>query len=476
MNGPMKWTIEDILRATGGMLLSGDKARSDREFTGISIDSRKIAPDKLFIAIRGEVHDGHSFVNDVIRSGVRGIVIHKDAATSVFSEQWREQDMVCVGVSDTTTALGDLAAYARRRSRISVVAVTGSNGKTTTRGMTSAVVSQRYETLSTKGNLNNLIGLPLILLTVEPAHQWAVLELGMNRPGEIGRLGDICQPDIGVITNIAPAHLEGFDSIEGITDAKGELLRTIAPGGTVVLNADDPRVRQFEHHTSHGALLYGRCHDADICSRDITMSGHGLAFELVLPTERVPIRLAFPGYFMVSNALAAAAVGYRLGLTAQQIKTGLESFRLDEGRMNVIHTPRGIHLIDDTYNANPGSMESAIVTLGALKGDGRAVLVAGDMLELGESSEAHHRTVGSIAVTSGVKRIYATGSFAESVSAGARDEGLDPQHIVVGTQNAIMEDLTRWLEPGDWVLIKGSRKIKLETLFHALRTWAENPG
>ena len=469
----MMWTTGDILRATRGKLLCGGL---ESRFSGISIDSRTITPGDLFIAIKGEVHDGHRFVHDVIRDGIRGVVISEDKADHLISDIGREKKMMCIGVKDTTIALGDMAADLRRRSNASVVAITGSNGKTTTRGMTSSVLSQRFETLSTRGNYNNLIGLPLILLELNPAHKWVVLELGMNRPGEIGRLGDICQPDIGVITNIGPAHLEGFDSIEGIAKAKAELLNTIHPGGTVVLNGDDPRVRRLQEKSSSAVLFFGSSPEAAVRAQHIGQTVRGISFDLVLPKETVPIELCFPGSFMVSNALAAAAVGYRSGLTGGEIKTGLESFRLAEGRMNILHTTMDIHLIDDTYNANPASMEAAITSLKSLKGNARGVLVAGDMLELGKSSAAMHRTIGSIAVQSNVARLYVTGLYANAMAMGARDSGLASEDILVGTYEEIVEDLTHWLKPGDWVLIKGSRKMEMEKIVLRLKEWTNNPS
>jgi len=463
------WTTEDILRATRGTLLHGN---SDSRFSGVSIDSRTIQPGDLFVAIRGDVHDGHRFIPEVVGKGIRGVVVSMDRADDALKDVRQENHILCIGVKDTIPALGDMAADLRRHSDASVVAITGSNGKTTTRGMTSSVLSRRFEMLSTKGNYNNLIGLPLTLLALAPDHQWIVLELGMNQPGEIGRLGQICQPNIGVITNIGQAHLEGFDSIEGIVNAKAELLDTVHPKGTVLLNRDDARVRSLQDRCSRRVVFFGSDRQADIQSRHIEQDERGICFDLVLPNGTVPIEMGLFGTFMVSNALAAASVGYLSGLSAGDIKAGLESFELADGRMNIFHTAGGIHLIDDTYNANPGSMKAAIDTLRSLKGTGRGVLVAGDMLELGKYSETLHESIGSTAVQSGVVRLYATGSFAEAVASGARDRGLAEAEIITGTHEEIVKDLMDWLKPGDWVLVKGSRKMKMETVFHRLKEWA----
>ncbi|MFH1992027.1 MAG: UDP-N-acetylmuramoyl-tripeptide--D-alanyl-D-alanine ligase [Pseudomonadota bacterium] len=461
MTTPIPWTTADILKATAGELLYGDIHCA---FAGVSIDSRRITPDDLFVAIKGEVHDGHSFAGDVIASGVRGLVISKNNIDAPAGRLCRQKKVVCVAVTDTTKALGDLAAFQRNRSNVSVVAITGSNGKTTTRTMTAAVVARCFRTLATSGNLNNEIGLPLTLLNLNPDHQWAVVELGMNRPGEIGRLAEICRPNIGVITNIGPAHLEGLGSVAAVMEAKGELLAKIGSDGTAVLNADDPRLLRLADKTPANVLLFGVSEGARIRARSIQAKGLGLAFTLTLPSESISVELDTPGSFMISNALAAAAVGHLLGVSAAEIKKGLEGFVPVKGRLNILKTRRGIHIIDDTYNANPGSMSVAIATLRALKKDGRGVLIIGDMLELGQYSESMHREIGALSAKSKISRLYATGKFAQTVAAGARDENMDSGNIMIGSKDEIFQHVTGWLESGDWILVKGSRSMAMETI------------
>jgi len=440
------WTTAEILEATKGDLLCGDIKHI---FEGVSIDSRTISANELFIAIKGNVHDGHRFVSNVISSGVRGLIISKDAGT-----YWQDKGIVCVAVSDTTKALGDLASFNRRRTDVSVVAITGSNGKTTTREMTASVVSTRYKTLSSKGNFNNEIGLPLTLLNLKNSHQWAVLELGTNRPGEIDRLGEICIPDIGVITNIGFSHLEGLGSIEGVMNAKGELLKRIKPEGTAVLNADDSRVLSLSTKTSRKVLYFGLSEDARIKALDVNETTTGISFTLVLPEERIPIELRVHGEFMVSNALAATSVGYIIGLSLEEIKAGLEYFQPVKGRINIFDV-RGVHIIDDTYNANPDSMEAAIRILSSLKGSNRGILVAGDMLELGEHAESMHRKIGALSARSNIARLYITGEFAEAVANGAIEEDKNSMNIFIGAREEILEDIKKSLLPEDWVLLKG---------------------
>jgi murE/murF fusion protein len=465
---PITWTVAEILEATGGNLLSGDLKHS---FSGISIDSRNISVDELFVAIKGDTHDGHSFTGDVIERGVSGLLIDRANTHTLPGKGSTENGIVCVTVNDTIRTLGDLAAFNRKRSNASVVAITGSNGKTSTRKMTAGVVSRRFSTLSTYGNLNNQIGLPLTLLNLSFDHRWAVLELGMNSPGEIKRLAEICSPDIGVITNIGPAHLEGLGSLDAVMQAKGELLEEIKPDGTAALNADDPRLLQLADYTSRNVLFFGRSKNARIRARSVKGTGTGLSFILVLPEESITVFLKTPAAFMISNALAAAAVGHLLGLTAGEIKDGLEDFKPVKGRMNILKTGKGINIIDDTYNANPDSMKAAINTLRSLKGNHTGILVAGDMLELGDHAESMHRNIGRIAAGSDIAKLYVTGQFSQTVASGAMDEDMNPRDIFTGTKEDILEGIKDRLGPGDWVLVKGSRGMTMETIVQGLLDW-----
>ncbi|MBW2572366.1 MAG: UDP-N-acetylmuramoyl-tripeptide--D-alanyl-D-alanine ligase, partial [Deltaproteobacteria bacterium] len=462
---PIPWTVAEILKATGGELFCGD---SNDTFAGVSIDSRRISVEALFIAIKGDVHDGHNFIEDVMKKGVGGFLIEKNRTHKLPELRLLRPGITCITVNDTGKALGDLAAFNRKRTNVSVIAITGSNGKTSTRNMTTGVVSRRFCTLSTHGNLNNEIGLPLTLLNLNRHHRWAVLELGMNRPGEIERLAQICLPDLGVITNIGPAHLEGLGSLDAVMQAKGELLGKIKPEGTAVLNADDPRLLKLAYTTSRNILLFGVSADAAIRAESITKKTSGLSFVLVLPRERIRVDLKTPAVFMISNALAAAAVGHLLGLTAGEIKEGLEVFKPVPGRMNILKTDKGVHIIDDTYNANPGSMEVAIKTLKSLKGQGRGILILGDMLELGEHAESLHREMGFKAAGSGIERIYVTGDYAENVVAGALEEHMESSDIFKGTREEILEDIIGRLDAGDWVLVKGSRGMAMEKVVEGL--------
>ncbi len=465
----MPWTTKDILMATGGQLLSGDLSR---EFSSICIDSRIILDRDFFISIVGQSLDGHIFLDQVLGVGVQGILIQQDKAGALPTEAWDKKGINCVAVPDTTRALGDLAAYHRHRQAASLVGVTGSCGKTSTREMMASVLSQCFETLSAEKNFNNEIGLPLTVLSLTSTHEWLVAELGMNRPGEIQRLGEISCPDIGVITNIGFAHIEGVGSIEGVMAAKGELLQTIQPTGTAVLNIDDPRVVQLAKRATTSVLYFGEAERADVRAQHVKTTGSRNTFELVLPSGSVQVELKVPGRFMVANALAAASVGYLAGVVPEEIKKGLELFKPVPGRMTLLETAAGIHVIDDSYNANPSSMTAAIDALRCMKGTARSILVLGEMHELGRETATLHQELGRAAARSGVTRLYAAGAFAESVADGAMVEKMDSENVITGSLEEIAGDLKNWLLPGDWVLVKGSRAAGMEKVVSKITIWA----
>lgn len=466
---PPPWTISDILTATGGVLLGGP---ATNRFEAVGIDSRSLQASDFFIAITGDTHDGHHFAEAVVAGGGRGLLLAADAARNLPWPRWAAAGATCIAVADTTRALGDLAAFHRRRLNVPVVAITGSNGKTTTRGMTAEVVSRRFQTLATIGNFNNHIGLPLTLLRLTAAHQWAVLEMGMNHPGEIRRLAALCTPRIGVITNVAAAHLAGLGSLEAVKRAKGELLAELAVDGTAILNADDPRVMELAAETRRRVVRFATEAAAEVRARHLQPAALGTTFDLIVPGERASVTLALPGRFMVANALAAAAVGWTLGIGITEIKAGLEAFRPFAGRMAHRELAGGVHLIDDTYNANPGSMAAAIQTLADLGRSSRRLLVMGDMLELGEQSAALHAASGELAACSGVSALLVAGRFRAAVARGARAGGLPPDRIFEGDREEILAALKTRLRPGDWVLVKGSRGMGMETIVQGLVAWA----
>jgi UDP-N-acetylmuramoyl-tripeptide--D-alanyl-D-alanine ligase len=466
----MNWCIKDILTACGGRFLYG---RADQCFNGVGIDSRTIDPGALFVAIHGERHDAHKFIPQVVDRGVRGIVIEAQSGIAMQHGQWKAKGVACVTVADTTRALGGLAAFVRQKYHIPVVAITGSNGKTTTRQMTAAVMARRYKTLATPGNLNNEIGLPLTLFKLNRSHLAAVLELGINHFGEMDRLGAICKPTMGMITNVGQAHLEFLKNLDGVARAKGELLSHIDPNGYLILNKDDERVASLAARAVCQVVYFGVSPHADIRAESIVESVDGIAFTLVLPDAQVPVLLKTSGRFMVSNALAAAAVGHLAGVSAQQIRLGLESFSPESGRLRVIETAKRVTVIDDTYNANPASMAAALQTLSTLGKTGRCFAVLGDMLELGDQAGKLHRQVGILAGEVGLFKLYAHGEYASEVVAGATKSGMAKAQISAIGKEEILADLIPLLRPDDWVLVKGSRAMKMETVARAISQWAD---
>ena len=467
---PYPWTSEQVLAATGGTLLAGG---ADISFAAIGIDSRTIATGHLFVAVAGETHDGHAFVNDVLDRGINGVVVAENQLANLPVERMAAAGIACVAVADTTQALGDLARFNRHRGDLTVVAVTGSNGKTSTRLLMEQVISRRFTTLSTQGNLNNHIGLPLTLFRLAPAHQAAVLELGMNHAGEITHLGKICCPDVGVITNVGPAHLEGLGTIDNVARAKAELLPTIRPGGTAILNADDPRVAAMAGNVDGPVVLFGCSESAQVRADHIQLTDMGTRFRLTTPSGDIHVTLATPARVMVSNALAAAAAGEVMGTSLDLIKAGLEAFSPQAGRMGIRQLGGDIRLVDDTYNANPESMAAAVDTLTRMRGGRRTIAVLGDMLELGPQSEQLHRDIGKAVGDAGIDRLFATGSFAAAVAEGARDGGMGGDRIFIGTKIAIIDRLAHQLAPGDLVLVKGSRGMAMEQVVEAISRWSE---
>ena len=474
------WTVSDVLQATGGRLVCGNEGA---RFEAISTDSRTTKAGDLFVAIVGQKHDGHNFLRVAFDRGAMGVLVAEDyiskqappaSPESASGGRWRagpvpEKEELWVAVPDTLRALGDLAAFGRRQSNVSVVAITGTNGKTTTKEMTAAVLGQAFKVLKTPGNFNNLIGLPLTLFGLSGSHEWAVLELAMNRPGEIRRLSEISKPDLGVITNVEAGHLEGVKDLNGVMEAKGELLEGLGQDGTAVLNIDDERVCRLADRFGGRVVTFGIYSSAEVWGAPVSQTRSGSSFDLSWYDESVRVSLKIPGKGVIYNALAAAAVGYRADLSIEEVRKGLESAVSLPGRMEISTLPRGIHLINDTYNANPGSVAVAIETLCSLKGRGRGIFVIGDMMELGQHAQNAHKQIGISAVRAGMAGLYATGAFAGAVAEGAMGAGMDHGKIFIGTREQIVEALNGRLAPGDWVLVKGSRLMAMEKVVEGLR-------
>ncbi|HIC92155.1 MAG TPA: UDP-N-acetylmuramoyl-tripeptide--D-alanyl-D-alanine ligase [Syntrophaceae bacterium] len=361
-------------------------------------------------------------------------------------------------------------AFWRKRHPIQVVAVTGSNGKTTTKELISSILARNYRVLKTPGNFNNLVGLPLTLLQLNQSHEVGVLEMGMNRFGEIRRLTEIARPDIGVITNIQMAHAANLGDIEGIMAAKGELFEGMDDRGIAIVNSDDQRVYNLGTMFKGKRITFGLGVPCDVWASKIENLGvGGIAFTLHIMREDIRIHLKSLGIYNLYNALAAAAVAVALNMEMETIKGGIEDFKPLSKRMEILEMPDGIKVINDSYNANPGSMVAALKTLTDLKNDGRGIVVLGDMLELGDASKSAHYHIGKSIAQSKIDHLMVIGDYAESVLKGAMDAGMSTHKLFRGrTHKDLSLKLKETMKAGDWVLVKGSRNMHMEILIDEL--------
>ncbi len=463
------WTLSRILLATGGRFVSGDTRAA---FRLISTDSRAIQPGDMFLALEGENFDGHDFVLAAVARGASGLIVSRPVAGITVP---------VIMVADTLKALGDLAAYRRKQMPdLQVLAVTGSSGKTTVKEMTAAILKREYNVLKTRGNFNNLIGLPLTLLDVDYRHEAAVLEMGMNHPGEIARLTEIADPDICCITNIQDAHLAGLGDINGVARAKGEMFVHGKSWAKLVVNVDDKRVRALARQCGQEKITFGRGSEAMIRATHIKNRGEkGMAFTMHIDGVRERINIKAIGLHNVLNSLAAAALAYAAGCSVADIFQGLISYTSFDKRLQ-IEEVAGLKIINDTYNANPASMAAAFAALEGLRGSRRTVVVLGDMLELGEKSELAHRRLGENAACKGFDYLFVIGSYAQMVVQGALDAGMSRSRIKNHqTREEIVEGIKRLvdlgeLEGGDWLLIKGSRSMGMEMVISGLEKSLHN--
>jgi UDP-N-acetylmuramoyl-tripeptide--D-alanyl-D-alanine ligase len=375
-----------------------------------------------------------------------------------------------IAVKDTLFALGNIALDWRRKYRTPLVALTGSNGKTTTKEMIAACLETTFPILKTKGNLNNLIGLPLTLLTLTEKERVVVLEMGMNVPGEIRRLTEIAEPDVGLITNIQKVHLEGMESLERLKEEKGELFRKMRRDGTILVNQDDPRVVDLASDYPGQKITFGIEHPAEVMAKEIRLGGaEGTFFTLILEGEAMEIHLRLLGRHFIPNALSAIAVACLFGVEVKQVKEALENFKSIPMRMEIIPLKGGKTLINDAYNANPHSMELALETLVEAKGEGRAIAVLGDMLELGNFTEEAHEQLGEKVSELSIDFLLALGEEAPIVVESAIRHGFPLERVrVVESHSEAISILKQMIQNGDWILVKGSRRMAMEKIVEGL--------
>ncbi len=455
-------TTKEIIEATGGELLTENAG----SFSGVSIDSRTISDGEIFFALRGQRFDGHLFIGEAFLKGDGAVV---DSRQDLLPE-----GKVVIYVKDALKALQDLAHFIRTKRDIPVIAITGSNGKTTTKEMTYTILSRRFKALKNEGNLNNHIGLPLSLTKLTPDDEVAVLELGMNATGEIRKLCEIASPTHGIITNIGSAHIGELGGFDSIRNAKLEILQGLT---VVVLNADDDFLMKgyrsvIEKKGFNGTLItFSINNDSHVRAENVFMTENGCRFTLRLQDgESTPITLNIQGLFNVYNAIAASAVSLSLGVTIEEIKTALESYTAVPMRFEVTRR-ENITLINDAYNANPSSMEESLRELFRMKVKGRTVVILGDMLELGEFSEREHRALGKMISDIGVDVFVAVGEMMglaaeESQKAGKRDfhDGLHCITYRFKNVDEVEQHISHIIRRGDVVLVKGSRAMGMEKI------------
>lgn len=457
-------TIAEVLEYTGGELLAGELGVM---ISGISTDSRTLRPGELFVALTGDRFDGHDFFPQALARGASA-VLGRDGSLSVPPRGWMGPTAL-IQVRDPLYALGEIARHWRARHKARLLAITGSNGKTTTKDMAAAILSRKRSVLKTEGNLNNRIGLPLTLMGLRQHHEIAVVEMGMSEPGEIRRLCEIARPDFGLITQVAPAHLEGLKSLDAVAKAKGELFQALGERDTAIVNLDDPNVGRLAISCRARQLTYGEAPGAVV--RGLRLDPFyrdGARMVLEVRGEQLPVRMLCHGRPCLLNALAAAAASWAMGAPLEEIVEGLETFRPPPMRLKLMSLGEDIHLIDDTYNANPASMAEALETLSRMA-RGRKVAVLGDMLELGAYAQEAHRATGRRAADLGIGVIIAAGRWAQQVVLGARSSPSPPEKtMAVASSQEALDELMAALKKGDWILVKGSRGVAMERVVEGL--------
>ncbi len=456
------FSVEDIKKAVGGKIVAGEE---NRKFSNISIDSRRINQGCLFIAIKGENKNGHLFIKEALAKGASGILLSERENESIGFAGSTEEQPTIIKVHNTLLALQQIACHRRKKFGVQVIGITGSNGKSTTKEITASILSTKFRVLKNKGNLNNHYGLPLSLLELQPNHDVAVLEMGMNHLGEIKRLCEIALPQYGAVTNIGEAHLESLGSMDKVLEAKKELVDFLGPDDTVILNEDDPTFSVLKDGAKGRVFSFGLKKEADYQARDIVAKDTWTEFTLTVEgKERNRCRIKAPGIHNVYNALCAAALANRYGVDEDGIAEGLESYEPLPMRMQVLKW-KDFVVINDAYNANIASMGAAINILADRAVEGKRIFVAGDMLELGEHSKSAHDQVGEMVAQKNFDYFLTFGDMAESCGKAALENGLDPARVR-NFKDPIeaASFLKGMLGKGDCLLVKGSRGMRMERI------------
>ncbi len=453
-------SIGEVVSAVGGELIRGTETA---KVGGVNTDTRCIKRGDLFFALSGENADGHAYVGKAVEGGAAGVVVSDAGSVPA------ESDCAVIVVSDPLRAMGDLAKYYRSRFDVVVIGVTGSVGKTTTKEMLAAVLERKWKTLRNRVNYNNEIGVPLTLFELNREHQMCVIEMGMRGLGEIRRLAEIAQPELGVITNVGMSHIERLGSQGAIAQAKSELLEELPPDGVAVLNAEDGYFTMIKERWGGKVVSFGFCADADVrADRLASLPDGRYTFRLCTNEDCVDVTMPMMGRHNVQNALAAAAAASAVGLGLDDIRDGLESFDSPSMRMELVKASGGYTVLNDAYNAGPASMIAALDTIAGMTGYKRKIAVLGDMLELGEYSARSHSEVGRSAADS-VDLLITVGVFSADIAAGAVVGGMPESSVSLYANSAEAAAALKGLvAPGDLVLVKGSRAMRMEEIVRAL--------
>jgi UDP-N-acetylmuramoyl-tripeptide--D-alanyl-D-alanine ligase len=429
---------------------------------GVGTDSRTIRPGMVFFALNGTHFNGHQFVDVAFKRGAIAAVVEM----ARFSEQNPSAAKTLIPVPDTLTALQDLAAFYRKQFTFPIIAVTGSNGKTTTKDMIYAVLQTKFRAAKSAGNLNNHIGVPLNVCALDKSREIAVLEMGANHFGEIRRLCEIVRPTHGVVTNIGKGHLEFFGDLDGVTRAKSELLAALGNGGAAFLNGDDPRLVPLKTLTSH-TITYGFGEGCDLIGRDVKQDRSGYP-SMTVDGHRIGLSILGP--YNLYNALAAVAVGKTFGVSWDGMQEALSRFAPPDKRTELIHAGGGIRIFDDTYNANPSSVEQAVLALKSMPSLKRRAVVLGDMLELGDKTSEEHRHVGDLIASVRPNAFFCVGEAMLKAAEEARKQGMrNVFHFA--SKSELSAALAAWVREGDGVLVKGSRGMAMEETVEDLTTF-----
>lgn len=474
---PATWgeiTAKEIVSPIGGTRVAG---KQQTILAGLSTDSRNTGTGELFWALKGERYDGHDFVGKAIERGAAGIVVQEDywktEGGTDIAPNITSQDPVIITVYDSLKALGDLAGWWRRHHDVRLAAITGSAGKTTTKEMAAGIMELGHKTLKNQGNYNNLIGLPLTLIQLNDSYRMAMLEMGMNRPGEIARLTEIADPDVGIITNVGKVHLEGLGDIKGVARAKAELVENISSSSKVALNGDDELLLKTVSVFRKDALLFGLGEKNDVRAGRIRNLGReGISFDLQYQSSSWPVRVKVPGLQNVLNSLAAAAACLCLDESPEYIVDGLGRFTGLKGRFMVTPLPSGVTLVDDTYNASPLSLKAAVESVAALVGEGSRVIVGlGEMMELGDAAVSAHFEAGKWIADLGAWHFFAMGEHAHEMTNGAVNAGMPRDRAeIVESYTEMVSKIKEEIREGDLVFLKASRGMAFERVVEGLNS------